>query len=69
MSFNVNGVDITTAIMELEFKVAELQGILRWQIANGAPNPAPEDLEAVGRAALAAVRQKFPSANIEWTPA
>lgn len=67
MSISVGGIDLTNAIINLEYELSRTQRILDWMVRNNPSLRAPPAsvMSQIDEEAFAALQKKFPEAGIE----
>ncbi len=67
MSISVGGIDLTNAIINIEYELGRTQRILEWIVMNN-PNlkaPTPSTMTQIDQEAFSALQKKFPEAGIK----
>lgn len=69
MSISVGGIDLTAAIINLEYELGRTQRILEWMVRNNPTLKGPPSyvMTQIDNEALAALQKKFPEAGIQRT--
>ncbi len=67
MSISVGGIDITNAIINIEYELGRTQRILEWIVMNnpGLKAPPPNAMTKIDDEAFKALQKKFPEAGIQ----
>jgi hypothetical protein len=67
MSISVGGIDLTNAIINLEYELGRTQRILEWIVQNNPSLNAPPGyvMSKIDEESFAALQRKFPDAGIQ----
>jgi len=67
MSISVGGIDLTNAIINVEYELNRTQRLLEWIIRNNPNLQAPPQhvISQIDQEAFAALQKKFPEAGIQ----
>jgi hypothetical protein len=67
MSISVGGIDLTNAIINLEYELGRTQRILEWMVRNNPSLRAPPTnvMAQIDEESFAALQKKFPEAGIQ----
>lgn len=70
MSISIGGIDIATAIVNIDLQLIRTQKLLEWIVNNnvGLRGPDQATMVAMEQQAAAAVKAKYPEAGLEWNP-
>lgn len=70
MSISIAGIDIATAIVNIDMELIRTQKLLEWIVNNnvGLRGPDQAAMVAIEQQAAAVVKAKYPEAGLEWNP-